>query len=121
MGSTTTTLDDDCLRNIVRWTSSANTLFALARASPTLQQIVHDRLEASRMNAPNLAIYSVRARLKDPMRSIGAYLGNQYLVYEGTTYLFTDFVYYVKPWRAFLAALPMLKRIYVLCCCKRFC
>ena len=111
------TLDDDCLRNIVEWTSSANTLFSLARVSPTLKQIVHERLIELHIPAPALSIYSHRARLQAPLRYVGAYVGNQYLVFGGTTHVFTH-KYDTVVWRRFLASLPVLKRIYILCCCK---
>ncbi len=43
------TLDEDCLRTIIRHTHSANTLFAVARASPGLRRLVGEHLDGMNM------------------------------------------------------------------------
>ena len=112
------TLDEDCLRIIVGHTHSAHTLFAMARASPGLQKLVSEHLDGVDMWHPNPFIYSNRARIEAPLRYVGAFLGNQTLVYNGERvvfYLYTG----VEQWREFLAALSPLKRVYLQCACMR--
>ena len=110
------TLDEDCLRTIVRHTHSANTLFAMARASPGLRKLVSEHLDGLDMWHPNPFIYSNRARIEAPLRHVGAFLGNQTLVYNGERIMF-----YLnsgpKTWRQFLESLPPLKRVYIQCAC----
>ena len=110
------TLNDDCLRTIVRHTHSANTLFAMARVSPGLRKLVGEHLDEVNMWHPNPFIYSNRARIEAPLRHVGAFLGNQTLVYNGERVMF-----YLnsgpETWRRFLAALPSLKRVYIQCAC----
>ena len=110
------TLDEDCLRIIVGHTRSASTLFAMARASPGLRKLVSEHLDGMRVWRPNLYVYSNRALMKEPLRHVGAFLGNQYLVFDGKTIAF-HLDTGVEQWRAFLAALPPLKRIYMQCAC----
>ena len=110
------TLDEDCLRTIVRHTHSANTLFAMAKASPGLRKLVGEHLDGMEMWHPNLFVYSNRARIEAPLRRVGAGLGNQTLKYKGELivfYLDTG----VEQWREFLATLPSLKRVYIQCAC----
>ena len=112
------TLDEDCLRIIVRHTHSASTLFAMARVSPGLQKLVSEHLDGVDIWHPNPFIYANRALMKDPLREIGAFLGNQTLVYNGERIVF-HLHSGVEQWREFLAALPPLKRIYLRCACMR--
>lgn len=110
------TLDEDCLRIIVRHTHSANTLFAMAKIGPGLRKLVSEHLDGMDMWHPNLFIYSNRARVEAPLRRVGAGLGNQTLRFNGKLlvfYLDTG----AETWREFLAALPPLKRVYIQCAC----
>ena len=113
-----TTLDDDCLRTIVRHTHSASTLFAMARVSPGLRKLVDEHLNGMDIWHPNPFIYSNRARVQAPLRHVGAFLGNQTLVFNGERIVFCLDTG-VAQWRQFLAALPSLKRVYIQCACMR--
>ncbi|MBG10944.1 MAG: hypothetical protein CMD92_07220 [Gammaproteobacteria bacterium] len=110
------TLDEDCLRIIVRHTHSANTLFAMARASPGLQKLVSEHLDEGWTWQPNLHLYSNRVPMQEPLRHVGAFLGNQTLVYNGKLVVF-GFDTGVEQWREFLASLSPLKRVYIQCAC----
>ena len=113
-------LDDDCLRVIVEHTSTASALFALARVSPALRRFAYERLVAPHfVVVPSLSIYSHRVLLHVAMRHIGARLGNQYVVYDGAMHVFTH-TNEREVWWQFLETLPMLKRIFLLCCCRNF-
>ena len=108
-------LDDDCLEHIVAGTSSGSTLFALARVSPTLQRLVLARLDKMGVLVPCMSLHSHRALLRNSLHYVGAAVGNQTIMFDRASYVFshkTD----KEVWKRFLGDLPALKRIYVLCC-----
>ena len=109
-------LDDDCLQSIVACTSSASTLFALARVSPTLQRLVLARLNEMGILVPCMSLYSHRALLKNSLHYVGATVGNQTITFKSAVYYFSHKMD-KEVWKRFLGDLPALKRIYVLCCC----
>lgn len=111
-------LNDDCLQAIVEHTSTSSALFALARVSPALCQFVYDRLVAPPfVVVPSMSIYSHRVILHAAMGHVGARLGNQYVIYDGAMRVFTH-TNEREVWWEFLETLPMLKRIFLLCCCR---
>jgi len=110
------TLNEDCLRTIVRHAHCANTLLAMAMASPGLQKLVSEHLNGMDMWHPNPFVYSNRARIATPLRHVGAFWGNQTLVFNGERIVF-HLDTGVEQWRTFLAALPPLKRVYIQCAC----
>ena len=111
------TLDEDCLRIIVGHTHSANTLFAMAKASPVLRQLVLEHLDTMQIWHPGLHTYRTYERIGFAFRSVGAELGFNILQFRGRElefYLDTG----AETWRnEFLAELPSLKRVYIQCVC----
>ena len=108
--------DDDCLQSIVACTSSASTLFALARVSPTLQRFVLARLNELDHPPPCMSLHSHRALLRNSLHYVGATVGNQTITFNRAIYIFsheTD----EEVWKRFLGDLPALKRIFLLSCC----
>ena len=111
------TLDEDCLRIIVGHTHSANTLFAMAKASPGLRKLVLEHLATMEIWHPGLHTYEAYERIGSAFRSVGAELGYNILQFRGKE---LEFYWDTGPetWRdEFLAKLPSLKRVYIQCAC----
>jgi len=109
-------LDDDCLEHIVACTSSASTLFALARVSPALQRIVLARLNEMGVLVPCISLHSHRALMRNSLHHVGAAVGNQTITFNRAVYYFSHTMD-EEVWKRFLSDLPTLKRICILCCC----
>ena len=111
------TLNEDCLRIIVKHTHSANTLFAMAKVGPVLRKLVLEHLATMDIWHPGLHTYRTYLRLGSAFRSVGAELGHNILQFRGK-----ELVFYIdtgaETWRdEFLAALPSLQRVYIQCAC----
>ena len=111
------TLDNDCLRIIVGQIYSANTLFAMAKASFGLRKLVLEHLATMKIWHPGLHTYETWLRIGSAFRSVGAELGFNILQFRGR-----ELEFYIdtgpETWRnEFLAELPSLQRVYIQCVC----